>query len=118
MALILRFVKANINPDGSIGQTGADSIYTTALAARALVESGVNLGTAIHDFSLYGIGDRPAGTANRRETDSGTTHVLVAGPEFKVLGQNTLDEMFWASPAVAAGAVFLRSIDHLYCIQQ
>ena len=50
--------------------------------------------------------------------DGGATHVLQAGPEFKVLGKNTLDEMFWASPAVADGAVFLRSVDHLYCIKQ
>ena len=50
--------------------------------------------------------------------DGGTTHVLQAGPEFKVLGKNTVDEMFWASPAVAGGAVFLRSVDHLYCIKQ
>jgi outer membrane protein assembly factor BamB len=49
--------------------------------------------------------------------DGGTTHVLKAGPEFKVLNKNTLDEMFWASPAVAGGAAFLRSVDHLYCIK-
>jgi hypothetical protein len=24
--------------------------------------------------------------------------------------------MFWASPAIAGGAVILRSVDHLYCI--
>lgn len=50
--------------------------------------------------------------------DGGTTHVLQAGPEFQVLGKNSLEETSWASPAVAGGAVFLRSVDHLYCIQQ
>lgn len=50
--------------------------------------------------------------------DGGTTHVLQAGPEFKVLSKNALDEMFWASPAVADGAVFLRSVDYVYCIKQ
>jgi outer membrane protein assembly factor BamB len=50
--------------------------------------------------------------------DGGTTHVLQPGPEFKVLGKNPLEETSWASPAVAGGAVFLRSVDHLYCIQQ
>jgi outer membrane protein assembly factor BamB len=50
--------------------------------------------------------------------DGGTTHVLKAGPEFKVLSKNALDDqMFWASPAVAGGAAFLRSVDHLYCIK-
>jgi outer membrane protein assembly factor BamB len=50
--------------------------------------------------------------------DGGTTHVLEAGSSFKVLGKNSLDEMFWATPAIAGGAVFLRSVDHLYCIKQ
>jgi outer membrane protein assembly factor BamB len=50
--------------------------------------------------------------------ESGTTHVLQAGPEFKVLGKNKLDDMFWASPAVAGGAVILRGVDNLYCIKE
>jgi outer membrane protein assembly factor BamB len=50
--------------------------------------------------------------------DGGTTHVVQAGPPFKVLGKNTLGEMCWSSPAVAAGALFLRTVDHLYCIKQ
>ena len=49
--------------------------------------------------------------------DGGTTHVLAAGPKFKILGTNTIDEMFWASPAVADDSVFLRSVDNLYCIR-
>ena len=49
--------------------------------------------------------------------DSGTTHVLDAGPEFKVLGTNKLNEMFWASPAIAGGSILLRSVDNLYCIR-
>jgi len=50
--------------------------------------------------------------------DSGTTHVVNAGPEFKVLGKNTIGEMCWASPAVVDGALLLRTVDHLYCIRQ
>ena len=49
--------------------------------------------------------------------DAGTTHVLKAGPEFKVLAENAIDEMCWSSPAAAAGALFLRTVDHLYCIR-
>ena len=37
---------------------------------------------------------------------------------FKVLGKNTLNEMCWSSPAVAGGALVLRTVDHLYCIKQ
>jgi len=49
--------------------------------------------------------------------DDGTTTVVQAGPEFKVLGKNSLDEMCWSSPAVAGGSLFLRTVDHLYCIR-
>jgi outer membrane protein assembly factor BamB len=49
--------------------------------------------------------------------DAGTTHVVQAGPQFKVLGKNTIDEMCWSSPAVAGGALFLRTVDHVYCIK-
>jgi outer membrane protein assembly factor BamB len=49
--------------------------------------------------------------------DGGTTHILAAGPEFNILGANTIDEMFWASPAVVDQTIFLRSVEHLYCIR-
>jgi outer membrane protein assembly factor BamB len=49
--------------------------------------------------------------------DGGTTHVVQAGSEFKVLGKNALGEMCWSSPAAAGGALFLRTVDHLYCIR-
>lgn len=45
------------------------------------------------------------------------TSVLQAGPEFKLLGQNKIGETCWASPALAGDALFLRTIDHLYCIK-
>jgi outer membrane protein assembly factor BamB len=49
--------------------------------------------------------------------DSGTTHVLKAGAEFEIIGANKLGELAWSSPAVANGAIFLRTVDHLYCIR-
>jgi outer membrane protein assembly factor BamB len=49
--------------------------------------------------------------------DDGETFVVQAGPNFKVLAENKLDEMCWSSPAVAGGALFLRTVDHLYCIK-
>jgi len=48
--------------------------------------------------------------------DGGTTHVLQAGPEFKVLSKSTVGEMCWSSPAIAGSTLILRSVDHLYCI--
>jgi outer membrane protein assembly factor BamB len=46
----------------------------------------------------------------------GQTFVLAAGPEFKLLARNDLNETFGASPAVAGGNLFLRSVTHLYCV--
>src|SRR5262249_41200127 len=50
--------------------------------------------------------------------DGGSTFVVQAGPEFKLLAQNTIAETGWSSPAVAGGALFRRTVDHLYCIRQ
>lgn len=58
-------------------------------------------------------------TANKRVfclDDQGTTYVLAAGPEFQLLRSNDLDEQTWSTPAVAGGLLFLRTVDHLYCI--
>ncbi len=46
------------------------------------------------------------------------TFVVQAGPEFKLLSKNEIDEMCWSSPAVANGALFLRTVDQLYCIKK
>ena len=51
-------------------------------------------------------------------TKGGQTFVLNAGPQFELLTENKLDEMCWATPAVAGGALFLRGTDHLWCIKQ
>jgi outer membrane protein assembly factor BamB len=48
--------------------------------------------------------------------DGGTTHVLAGGPDFRVLGKNVIDEQAWSSPAIAEDALYLRTVDHLYCI--
>ncbi|MFO0896281.1 MAG: PQQ-binding-like beta-propeller repeat protein [Pirellulales bacterium] len=48
---------------------------------------------------------------------NGQTFVVAAGPEFKLLAHNPLDAMCWASPAMADGALYLRTVDDLYCIR-
>jgi outer membrane protein assembly factor BamB len=48
---------------------------------------------------------------------SGTTFVVKAGPHFELLARNDLNEMCWSSPAPAGGALFLRGVEHLYCIR-
>jgi outer membrane protein assembly factor BamB len=49
--------------------------------------------------------------------DDAQTFVVKAGPEFKQLGKNRLSGMCWSSPAVAGGALFVRTVDQLYCIK-
>jgi hypothetical protein len=44
--------------------------------------------------------------------------VVQAGPEFKLLGKNTLNEMALATPAVARGSLFLRTQSALYRISK
>jgi outer membrane protein assembly factor BamB len=47
----------------------------------------------------------------------GTTFVIEAGEQFKQLGKNTIEELFWSSPALADDALILRGVENLYCIQ-
>jgi outer membrane protein assembly factor BamB len=48
--------------------------------------------------------------------ESGTSFVLQAGPALRVLTKNELAELTGASPALAGGAIFLRTVKHLFCI--
>ena len=49
-------------------------------------------------------------------SEDGDTYVIQAGPEFKVLGKNSLNEMTLATPAVANGSVIVRTASKLYRI--
>ena len=49
-------------------------------------------------------------------SEDGDTFVIQAGPEFKVLGRNSLGEMTLASPAVANGSLIVRTATKLYRI--
>lgn len=48
--------------------------------------------------------------------ENGSTTVVQAGPEFKVMGQNPLNETCLASPAVSRGHLLIRTATRLYCI--
>jgi outer membrane protein assembly factor BamB len=50
--------------------------------------------------------------------DAGTTFVLQAGPEFKLLGKNTISDQFWTSAAISGGALILRGVEGIYCIKK
>jgi outer membrane protein assembly factor BamB len=51
-------------------------------------------------------------------SEDGDTYVIQAGPEFKVVGKNSLGEMSLATPAVADGSLFLRTVSRLYRISK
>ncbi len=47
---------------------------------------------------------------------TGATLVLQPGDKLEVLATNTLEEMCWATPAVAGNRLLLRGVEHLYCV--
>jgi outer membrane protein assembly factor BamB len=48
--------------------------------------------------------------------DDGVTCVVQPTNKFKVVSRNALDEECYASPAVAHGHIYIRTLHHLYCI--
>jgi outer membrane protein assembly factor BamB len=51
-------------------------------------------------------------------SEDGDTYVFEAGPQFKLLHKNSLDEMCMASPAIAGDRLLIRSLTRLYCLRQ
>ena len=49
-------------------------------------------------------------------SEAGDTFVIRAGPEFELLGKNSLNDFAMATPAVAGGSVFIRTQSTLYRI--
>ena len=50
-------------------------------------------------------------------SEDGDTFVIEAGPTFKALGRNKLNEMCMATPAALRGSLIIRTISRLYRIQ-
>ena len=51
-------------------------------------------------------------------SEDGDTFVFQAGPEFKLLGKNSLGELCMATPAIARGSLLIRTESKLYRIQK
>ncbi len=49
-------------------------------------------------------------------SEDGDTFIVQAGPEYKLLGKNTLDEMIMATPAMVNGSLVIRTASKLYRI--
>ena len=60
----------------------------------------------------------PIATANGRIycISGGKSYVLKAGPKVEVLATNTLDDPSKASPAVAAGRIYIKGGRFLWCV--
>jgi outer membrane protein assembly factor BamB len=72
---------------------------------------------------LDGIGEvfsSPVGAGGRVYITSRDGHTLVLrnGETFEVLGSNSLDDGFDASPAIAGGEIYMRGYNNLYCIAE
>ena len=48
--------------------------------------------------------------------EEGTTTVIEAGDEFKILSKNKLNDYTLASPAVSGRQIFIRTSNYLYCL--
>ena len=51
-------------------------------------------------------------------SEDGDTYVMATGPEFKLLAKNSLNEMIMATPAIARGSLFIRTLTKLYRITE
>jgi len=51
-------------------------------------------------------------------SEDGTTTVVKAGAAFEILAVNKLDSLTLASPVAVDNQIFIRTADHLYCLQQ
>jgi outer membrane protein assembly factor BamB len=50
--------------------------------------------------------------------EAGTVYVFQAGPTYKQLAKNNVDDTVYATPAVADNRLFIRGQRHLYCISK
>jgi outer membrane protein assembly factor BamB len=49
--------------------------------------------------------------------ENGKTFVLQAGSTFKLIGTNSVEDMFWSSPAIGDRTIVLRGRDKIYAIR-
>ena len=50
-------------------------------------------------------------------SEDGDTYVFQAGPEYRLLHKNPLDEMCMATPAIAGDRLLIRTFSKLYCLK-
>lgn len=50
--------------------------------------------------------------------EEGHAAIVRVGPDFEVVGKGALEDVFWATPAVAGKALILRGAKSLYCVRE
>jgi outer membrane protein assembly factor BamB len=50
--------------------------------------------------------------------EKGNTHIIRAGKEFKEIGQNSLDDKFWASVAITDESYIFKGVKKLWCVKK
>ena len=106
-------------PSALVHDGKAYLVHDTGILAVLNARTGeqiykVRVGGGGHTFSASPVA---AGSRIYLLTEAGVTFVLDSGNEYKEVARNDLDEMSLASPAIAGGAIYLRTETRLYKIQ-
>lgn len=89
--------------------------YLTCLDAK----TGEVIYSKVKLDSISSIFSSPTGVDNRLYIAAdGSVNVIQAGPEFKSLAINKLDDTFHASPVIIGNNLFLRGFKSLYCFEE
>jgi outer membrane protein assembly factor BamB len=48
--------------------------------------------------------------------DEGVITIIKPGPKFEAIAKNSIGERMYASPAISNGKIYLRGVQHIYCI--
>jgi outer membrane protein assembly factor BamB len=105
-------------PSAIVFEGRAYLVHDTGILAVLDAKTGaelfkVRIGGGGHTFSAS-----PVAAGNRIYflTENGTTIVLESSEHYKEVARNDLDEMSLASPAIAGGAIYIRTATKLYRI--
>ena len=111
---------AGYTPSALVHQGRVYLVHDTGIMVVVAADTGkeiykARVGGVGHTFSAS-----PIATGDRIyfPDEEGVTIVIAAGDEYREIAQNDLGEMTLASPAVAGNALFIRTAQKLYRIQQ
>ena len=111
-------VNPGYTPSAIVHEGRAYLVHDTGILAVLNAKSGdeiykVRVGGGGHTFSASPVA---AGNKVYLLTEGGVTFVLESGDQYKEIARNDLDEMSLASPAIAGGAIYVRTESKLYRI--